>query len=111
MTRLNFLLATTAAAVFAALPALAADVAPAPASHAHAAAAAAATVVADVVRNAADLPGPLARRGPATVKVDLETVEVTGQLADGSTYRYWTFNRKVLDRASASASATPAMGG
>ena len=91
MTRLNFLLATTAAAVFAALPALAADVAPAPASHAHAAA----TVVADVSRNAADLPGPLARRGPATVKVDLETVEVTGQLADGSTYRYWTFNRKV----------------
>ena len=48
-----------------------------------------------MVRNAADLPGPLARRGPATVKVDLETVEVTGQLADGSTYRYWTFNRKV----------------
>ena len=91
MSRLNFLLATTAAALLAASPAFAVDVAPAPASHAHAAA----TVVADVVRNAADLPGPLARRGPATVKVDLETVEVTGQLADGSTYRYWTFNRKV----------------
>ena len=50
---------------------------------------------ADIVRDPADLPGPLARRGPATVKVDLETVEVTGQLADGSTYHYWTFNKKV----------------
>jgi len=51
--------------------------------------------VGGIVRDAADLPGPLARRGPATVKVNLETVEVTGQLDDGSTYRYWTFNRKV----------------
>ena len=92
MSRLNFLLATTAAVLLAASPALAAQ---APASHAHAAGIAAAPVVADVVRSATDLPGPLARRGPATVKVDLETVEVTGQLADGSTYHYWTFNRKV----------------
>jgi len=60
---------------------------------AHAAPAAAA--VADVVRPASDVPAPLARRGPQTVKVDLETVEVTGQLDDGSTYHYWTFNRKV----------------
>ncbi|PWG01749.1 copper-containing nitrite reductase [Sphingosinicella humi] len=51
--------------------------------------------VADIVREASDLPGPLTRRGPQTVKVDLETVEVTGQLADGSTYHYWTFNGKV----------------
>lgn len=50
---------------------------------------------ADIVRNAADLPPPIARRGPATVKVHLDTVELTGQLADGTTYRYWTFNRKV----------------
>ena len=91
MSRLNFLLATTAAVLLAASPGLTAEVAQAPTSHAHAAG----PVVADVVRNAADLPGPLARRGPATVKVDLETVEVTGQLADGSTYHYWTFNRKV----------------
>ena len=48
-----------------------------------------------ISRDAADLPAPLARRGPATVKVNLETVEVTGDLADGSTYHYWTFNRKV----------------
>ena len=56
--------------------------------------AAPATIV-DVVRDPADLPGPLARRGPQTVKVDLETVEVTGRLADGSTYHYWTFNKKI----------------
>ncbi len=93
MDRLHFLLATTAAALLAASPALAADAAPPAAGHA--AAVAAGPIVADVVRSATDLPGPLARRGPATVKVDLETVEVTGQLADGSTYRYWTFNRKV----------------
>ena len=71
-----------------------------PAQHHHAAAAAAPAAAApgaivDVVRDAADLPGPLARRGPQTVKVDLETAEVTGQLADGSTYHYWTFNRKI----------------
>ena len=89
MSRLDFLLATTAV-MLAASPALAAEVAQAPASPAHAAGS-----VADVVRNATDLPGPLARRGPATVKVNLETVELTGQLADGSTYHYWTFNRKV----------------
>lgn len=48
-----------------------------------------------IVRGATDLPPPLTARGPRRVKVDLETVEVTGQLADGATYRYWTFNQKV----------------
>ena len=48
-----------------------------------------------IVRDAADLPGPLARRGPETVKVHLDTIEVTGQLDDGSSYHYWTFNGKV----------------
>ncbi|MEO5808482.1 MAG: copper-containing nitrite reductase [Sphingomicrobium sp.] len=93
MDRLHFLHATTAAALLAASPALAADAAPPVAGHV--AAVTAGPIVADVVRSASDLPGPLARREPATVKVDLETVEVTGQLADGSTYHYWTFNRKV----------------
>jgi nitrite reductase (NO-forming) len=51
--------------------------------------------VVDVVRNPTDLPAPLVRRKPQHVKLDLETVEVTGQLADGTTYRYWTFNGKV----------------
>lgn len=53
------------------------------------------TVGADIIRDPADLPGPLNRSGPATVKIHLDTVEVTGQLDDGTTYRYWTFNKKV----------------
>jgi len=87
MTKVALLLA---GAVFALSPANAHQ-----AQHQHAAAAAAPAAIADVVRDAADLPSPLARRGPQTVKVNLETVEVTGQLADGSTYHYWTFNKKI----------------
>jgi nitrite reductase (NO-forming) len=48
-----------------------------------------------IVRDPTDLPPPVGARGPQRVKVDLETTEVTGQLADGATYRYWTFNNKV----------------
>lgn len=42
-----------------------------------------------------DLPEPLKRATPAEVRVELETVEVNGRLADGSSYTYWTFNGKV----------------
>src|SRR5690606_1664957 len=38
---------------------------------------------------------PVGKRGPQTFTVNLETTEVVGQLDDGSTYRYWTFNNKV----------------
>ena len=48
-----------------------------------------------IVRDATDLPPPIGKRGPQRLKVDLETIEVTGNLADGATYRYWTFNQKV----------------
>ena len=48
-----------------------------------------------IVRDPTDLPPPVGKRGPQRVKVDLETVEITGKLADGATYRYWTFNHKV----------------
>jgi nitrite reductase (NO-forming) len=48
-----------------------------------------------IVRDPKDLPPPIGKRGPQRVKVDLDTVEVTGHLADGATYRYWTFNHKV----------------
>lgn len=47
------------------------------------------------MRSPDDLPPPLARRAPQTVKINLETVEVTGKLDDGVTYRYWTYNGKV----------------
>lgn len=50
---------------------------------------------ADIRRNPTDLPGPVARREPAHVKVELETVELDGVLADGTTYTYWTFNGTV----------------
>jgi nitrite reductase (NO-forming) len=60
-----------------------------------AAAAAAAPQAASVVRAPDDLPGPITRSTSETVRVDLETVEVQGQLADGVTYTYWTFNGKV----------------
>lgn len=43
----------------------------------------------------ADLPPPLAERGPTTVRYELEAIERTGQLADGATYNFRTFNGKV----------------
>jgi nitrite reductase (NO-forming) len=51
--------------------------------------------IASIVRDPSELPPPVGNRGPRRVKVDLETTEVIGQLADGTTYRYWTFNDKV----------------
>jgi nitrite reductase (NO-forming) len=50
---------------------------------------------ADIVRDPTDLPAPLASRAPTTVRIDLEAVEVEGQLADGTTFTYWTFNKQV----------------
>jgi nitrite reductase (NO-forming) len=48
-----------------------------------------------IVRDPGDLPRPIGSRGPQRVRVELETIEVSGKLADGATYRYWTFNQKV----------------
>jgi nitrite reductase (NO-forming) len=49
----------------------------------------------DITRDPSDLPVPIGKRDPKTVRVDLETREVVGILANGSTYDYWTFNGKV----------------
>jgi nitrite reductase (NO-forming) len=49
----------------------------------------------DIVRDPTDLPAPTGDRLPKQVRVDLESVEVSGMLADGTTYNYWTFNGKV----------------
>ncbi|HSR20787.1 MAG TPA: copper-containing nitrite reductase [Anaerolineales bacterium] len=46
----------------------------------------------DITRDPTDLPGPLGGRGPENVRLDLTTTEVVGQLADGTTFTYWTFN-------------------
>ncbi|MBN8593493.1 MAG: nitrite reductase, copper-containing [Anaerolineae bacterium] len=48
-----------------------------------------------VVRNPADIPPPIEDRGPITLRVDMDTVEVTGVLADGTTFEYFTFDGKV----------------
>jgi nitrite reductase (NO-forming) len=50
---------------------------------------------ADISRDPADLPGPLAKRPPQTVRIDLVTEEIEGRLAEGTTFGYWTFNGKV----------------
>jgi nitrite reductase (NO-forming) len=64
-------------------------------SHEHGAASGTPEAPLDIVRGPADLPGSSTAKGPRTVKVGLETVEVTGRLADGASYHYWTFNRQV----------------
>ena len=53
------------------------------------------TTGADIVRDPTDLPAQLPVREPQTVRIDLEAVEIEGQLADGTTYKYWTFNGQV----------------
>jgi nitrite reductase (NO-forming) len=55
------------------------------------------TTGADIVRDPTDIPAQILAgpREPQTVRIDLETVEIEGQLADGTTYKYWTFNGKV----------------
>ncbi len=51
--------------------------------------------VADIVRDPTDLPPPLAAREPQHIQLNLETVELNGQLNEGTTYHYWTFNGQV----------------
>lgn len=63
--------------------------------HNHPAANGSAAAPLDIVRSATEVPPPLDRREPATIRVSLETVEVTGELADGASYHYWTFNHAV----------------
>jgi len=53
------------------------------------------TTGADIVRDPTDIPAPIGQREPQTVRIDLETIEIEGQLTDGTTYNYWTFNGKV----------------
>ena len=41
------------------------------------------------------VPAPIGRRAPQTVRYRVETVEVAGKLDDGTTFTYWTFDKKV----------------
>jgi len=91
MTRKMLLASVAAAAVaLSALPA-----APAVANESHAAPTAAASSAADIVRAPTEVPAPIGARDPEAVRVDLETIELIGQLDDGTTYRYWTFGGQV----------------
>jgi nitrite reductase (NO-forming) len=53
------------------------------------------TVYADLSRDPADVPPPIGKRPPQTIRVDLVTEEVEGRLAEGTTFGFWTFNGKV----------------
>lgn len=41
------------------------------------------------------LPPPIGERAATTVQIELTTIELEGQLADGTTYTYWTFDATV----------------
>jgi nitrite reductase (NO-forming) len=48
-----------------------------------------------VVRNPADLPGPIGDREPQNITIELDTIEVEGVLDDGTTFHYMTFGGQV----------------
>lgn len=52
-------------------------------------------VVDAIVTHAPEVPPAIDRTTPAKVRVKMETVEKTMQMADGVEYRYWTFNGDV----------------
>jgi nitrite reductase (NO-forming) len=49
----------------------------------------------DIRKSPMDLPAAIKRTEAQKVVLNLETVEVDGKLADGTTYTYWTFNNTV----------------
>lgn len=53
------------------------------------------TSVANVARDPADVPPPITRTEPTTVKLTLTTQEITAPLANGVTYDFWTFDGTV----------------
>lgn len=51
--------------------------------------------MADIAENPTNIPPAITRREPATVRVDLETIEVEAHLDEKAMFRFWTFNGKV----------------
>src|SRR5581483_3802797 len=49
----------------------------------------------NVARDPSDLPPPITRTEPTTVDVNLTVKEVNAELADGSSYSFWTFDGTV----------------
>ena len=52
-------------------------------------------VEANISQLATEVPPPVGRREPQTIRVDLLAVEMEGRLAEGTTFGYWTFNGRV----------------
>mgnify|MGYP002336086734 CR=1 FL=1 len=50
---------------------------------------------ASIVADPAALPKSIGARAAQQLTLDLEAVELEARLADGATFRYWTFNRQV----------------
>lgn len=48
-----------------------------------------------VAADPAAVPAPVGARAPTNLKYRMETVELPGKLDDGTTFTYWTFDRKV----------------
>lgn len=48
-----------------------------------------------IVRDPSELPDPIGKRGPITHDLTLTTTELEARLADGTSYKFWTFNSKV----------------
>ena len=51
--------------------------------------------LADISENPANVPPPITRTEPTTVRIDLETIEVEAHLGGNSRYRFWTYNGTV----------------
>jgi nitrite reductase (NO-forming) len=50
---------------------------------------------AEIIRHPSDVPAPIDRQSPDTIDIELTAEEVVGQLADGTTFTYFTFNGRV----------------
>lgn len=49
----------------------------------------------DISASATDIPPPITRTDNKNVVINLDAVQLVGELADGTTYEYWTFNKQV----------------
>jgi nitrite reductase (NO-forming) len=48
-----------------------------------------------ISQDPAAVPAPIGNRAPQLLKYRMETVELAGKLDDGTTFTYWTFDKKV----------------
>ncbi len=51
--------------------------------------------LASIALDPTTVPAPIARDHAATIKLELQTIEREAELADGTTFRFWTFNGTV----------------